>query len=102
MSRWRCQCGYIVDNRINYDYPKCPECEQSTPDESWIYLDHEESERLYKEQRMKINDDFYIISIKYVQDFFTFLKEKAKYDKGQVGRKLFNSQRRFRDGTRIY
>ena len=50
MSRWRCQCGYIVDNRIYNDYPICPECKQSTPDENWIKLDHDECERLFEEQ----------------------------------------------------
>ena len=51
MSRWRCLCGYIVDNRIYSSFPECPKCNQNTPDDNWIYLDHEESEILYAKQK---------------------------------------------------
>ena len=50
MSRWRCNCGFIVDNNLMYG-DKCPKCDVvGSFDKDWVHLDCEESERLWEEQ----------------------------------------------------
>ena len=59
MSRWRCECGYIVDNVLCFG-TRCPHChKEDQVDQNWIYLDIEESERLWEEQQKKRGENVF-------------------------------------------